>query len=107
MVQQGETMDGDDLRLDGNAAAGLLAEVFAFDVTTAQAVCEGCGTSAPMGSLPAYCLALGVIVRCPGCDTALMRVSRLPDGYGLDLRGMRVLRVRATPEDGPGITTGR
>ena len=86
-------MDGDDLRLDGNAAAGLLEEVFAFDVTTALAVCAGCGTSAPMGSLPAYCSDLGVIVRCPGCDTALVRVSRLGRGHGLDLRGMRVLRV--------------
>lgn len=88
-------MDDADLRLDGNAAAGLLADVFTFDVTTAQAVCDGCGMAAPVGSLPAYCLALGVIVRCPGCDTALLRVSRLQGGYGLDLRGMRVLRVPA------------
>lgn len=88
-------MDGDDLRLDGNAAAGLLTDVFAFDVTTAQAMCEGCGATAPVGSLPAYDIGLGVIVRCPGCDTALLRVSRLRGGYGIDLRGMRMLRVPA------------
>ena len=33
------TMDGDDLRLDGNAAAGLLGELFRFDLTVAV----GCG----------------------------------------------------------------
>ena len=31
------------LRLDGNAAAGLLGEVFAGEVTTAVGTCDGCG----------------------------------------------------------------
>jgi hypothetical protein len=88
-------MDDADLRLDGNAAAGLLAEIFAFDVTTAQTVCAGCGAVAPVGALPAYGLAMGIILRCAGCDTALLRVSRLADGYWLDLRGTVVMRVRA------------
>ena len=88
-------MDDADLRLDGNAAAGLLAELFAFDVTTAQAVCGGCGAVAPVGALPTYGLELGAILRCAGCDTALIRISRLSGGYWLDLRGTTVLRVRA------------
>lgn len=87
-------MDDADLRLDGNAAAGLLAELFAFDATTAHAVCAGCGTAAPIGALPAYGVEMGVIVRCGRCDTALIRVSRLASGYQLDLRGTVVLRVR-------------
>ena len=33
----------DELRLDGNAAAGTLGEVFSFEVTTAEYTCEGCG----------------------------------------------------------------
>jgi hypothetical protein len=33
----------DKLRLDGNAAAGSLREIFSFEVTTAQYACEGCG----------------------------------------------------------------
>ncbi|MGH2559710.1 MAG: DUF6510 family protein [Thermomicrobiales bacterium] len=88
-------MDDADLRLDGNAAAALLAEIFAFDVTTAQAVCDGCGAVGPVGSLAAYGLTMGAILRCPGCDTALFRVSRIATGYWLDLRGVRVLRVQA------------
>ena len=88
-------MDDADLRLDGNAAAGLLAEIFAFDVTSARAVCAGCGAVAAVGTLAAYGHTMGIILRCPGCDTALFRVSRLESGYWLDLRGMSVLRVAA------------
>jgi hypothetical protein len=89
-------MDDADLRLDGNAAAGLLADLFAFDVTTAQAVCTGCHAVAPVGTLAAYGLPMGIILRCPGCDTALIRVARVRSGNWLDLRGMSVLRVAAT-----------
>ena len=34
---------GEALRLDGNAAAGILSEVFVPDLTTAHATCAGCG----------------------------------------------------------------
>ena len=34
----------DSLRLDGNAAAGLLSELFVPDLTTARAKCAGCRT---------------------------------------------------------------
>ena len=33
----------DEQRLDGNAAAGTLGEVFSFEVTTAGYACAGCG----------------------------------------------------------------
>jgi hypothetical protein len=33
----------DKLRLDGNAAAGSLREIFSFEVTTGQYACAGCG----------------------------------------------------------------
>ena len=36
-------MADSDLRLDGNAAGGLLNEIFPFEMTTAQATCAGCG----------------------------------------------------------------
>jgi hypothetical protein len=82
-----------ELRLDGNAAAGLLAEIFAFDVTTAVAVCGGCGRIAPVGELAAFGLTMGAILRCPNCDNALIRVSRIEHGRWLDLRGTTVLRA--------------
>jgi hypothetical protein len=86
-------MDDSDLRLDGNAAAGLLAEVFSFDITTAEAVCNGCGLTEPVGALAAYDLEMGAILRCPACGSALIRISRLNSGFWLDLRGMSVLRI--------------
>ena len=38
-------MDYADLRLDGNAAAGLLSEVFAAEMTSASGTCAGCGAT--------------------------------------------------------------
>ena len=88
-------MDDADLRLDGNAAAGILSAIFAFDVTTAETTCTGCGASGPVATLTAYGLPMGIILRCPSCDTALLRVSQVGDGYWLDLRGASVLRTNA------------
>jgi len=86
-------MEDGAVRLDGNAAAGLLEEVFAFDVTVARAVCAGCGAEGPVAKLAAYGMAMGAILRCPVCDTPLLRVSRLGDAYGLDLRGMSLMLI--------------
>ncbi|MFL5759720.1 MAG: DUF6510 family protein [Thermomicrobiales bacterium] len=89
-------MEDADLRLDGNAAAGLLTELFTFDMTTAQGVCSGCGNTFPVGTLATYGHTMGMILRCPGCDTAMIRVTHVRSGYFLDLRGTNVLRVTAT-----------
>jgi ferredoxin-NADP reductase len=66
-----------------------------IDVTTAVAVCAGCGAEGPVAGLMVYGMELGAILRCPGCDTALIRISRLETGPWLDLRGASVLRVPA------------
>jgi hypothetical protein len=81
------------VRLDGNAAAGLLEEIFTFDVTLAWVTCAGCGVEGPVAKLAAYGMAMGAILRCPSCDTPVMRVSRLGAGYGLDLRGTTLMLV--------------
>jgi hypothetical protein len=75
-----------------------LAEIFGIEMTTAHVACTGCGAVTPIGALLAYDPGLGFILRCPGCDTAMIRVSRLRSGYWLDLRGMSVLRVRVGDE---------
>ena len=41
----------DALRLDGNAAAGILSELFIPDLTSARATCAGCGAVRPVGAL--------------------------------------------------------
>jgi hypothetical protein len=80
-------------KLDGNAAAGILQEIFPFDMTLVQATCTGCGATDVIGALAAYIHGMGTIVRCPSCDTALIRVAQTRGRTFLDLRGVRVLQI--------------
>jgi hypothetical protein len=73
--------------LDGNAAGGLLREVFAFDATAARTTCAGCARVAPIGELRLYSVEMGAILRCPSCNEAVVRIARTPRGLWLDLRG--------------------
>ena len=84
-----------DNRLDGNAAAGLLEEIFPFEVTTSVVTCAGCGQRNPVGALIAYLHGMGTIVRCPGCDAVLIRVAKTQGAYWLDMRGALVLQISA------------
>jgi len=77
----------DSLRLDGNAAAGMLREVFVPDLTAGRAKCAGCGTTRSIGALHVYSHGMGVVVRCPGCDGVVLRVARTPTRVWLDARG--------------------
>ena len=79
--------DGTCSTLDGNAAGGLLGEVFAFEVTAARATCAGCARVAAVAELRLYAVELGAGLRCPSCDGAVVRVGRTPRGLWLDLRG--------------------
>ena len=80
----------DELRLDGNAAAGPLGEVFSFEVTTAEYACDGCGRTDQIGGAMVYEVrGLGTIVRCPSCDHALIRLVHTRGRHLVDLRGTR------------------
>ena len=81
----------DDLRLDGNAAAGLLSEVFTAEATTAVAACASCGAEGALGAAHVYANAPGLVVRCPGCSAVLMRFARIRDRVVADLRGSATL----------------
>ena len=83
----------EEARLDGNAAGGLLAEVFSFEMTTARATCAGCGRVAEVGGETAYALEMGVVLRCAGCEGVLLRATHLRGVYRLDLRGTSLLEV--------------
>ncbi len=84
----------DELRLDGNAAAGALQEVFSFEVTTAEYGCGGCGRVGRLGGAMVYEVrGLGTVVRCPSCDNALIRLAHSRGRHWIDLRGIRLLQV--------------
>jgi len=79
--------------LDGNAAAGRLAALFAVEPTTIMITCVGCGREGPLGSLKLYGGAMGMILRCPECGTANLRFSDAGPGATIDLRGSSLLTV--------------
>jgi hypothetical protein len=83
-----------ELRLDGNAAAGLLSEIFAHEMTTARGTCAECGATNVFGAAQLYMQAPGAVLRCPSCTAVLMCVVRLPDGgFVVDLSGVRRIRI--------------
>jgi hypothetical protein len=84
-------------RLDGNVAAGLLAELFCGEPSEAMTVCSGCGAIAPIGRLMAYGLEMGAILRCPHCDTAILRVGAIRGVRWVDMRGAASLRITVGP----------
>ncbi len=82
-------------KLDGNAAAGILQEIFPFDMTLVQATCTGCGATGALGALATYMHGMGTVLRCPSCDTVLIRVAQIKERYFLDMQGVRVLQISA------------
>jgi hypothetical protein len=87
-IVAGESI-ADALRLDGNAAAGILSELFVPDLTAARATCAGCGTIRPVGALLVYAHGMGTVVRCPGCDGVVLCVTRTARFVCLDTTGAR------------------
>jgi uncharacterized protein DUF6510 len=78
--------------LDGNAAAGVLRELFAVDITTAIGRCAGCGRTGVFAETHVYMDAPGLVARCAGCEDVLLRVVTTPTDTYLDLRGLTYLR---------------
>ena len=84
------------LMLDGNAAAGILNEIFAIEMTTSPVECASCGREGEMGTLLAFMQAPGVVLRCPGCENIILRIVQAPETIYLDLRGAACLRLKRT-----------
>ena len=86
-------MQIEEMRLDGNAAGGMLREVFTHEMTEALATCAGCGSTGPVGALLDYGHTMGAILRCPGCDAPVLRIVRTPDVIRVDASGARLLVI--------------
>lgn len=90
------TMSDEPFRLDGNSAAGLLAEIFPFEMTSAQSTCAGCGRTGPLGMLLRYGGEMGTVLRCPDCSGVQLRIVRTygrNEQYWIDMRGMSTLVI--------------
>jgi|SRR3954453_4464780 hypothetical protein len=93
--ERGDEHVGEALRLDGNAAAGLLSEIFVPDLTAARATCAHCGAIRAVGAMLVYAHRMGTIMRCPECGAVVLRVVRTPTQLWLDPTGASLVVMAA------------
>jgi DNA-directed RNA polymerase subunit RPC12/RpoP len=79
--------------LDGNAAAGELNRVFAFDITTARGQCAHCGATKHFAEAHLYVECPGMVARCTGCGHVVLRLVNAGGRLLLDMRGMNYLAL--------------
>lgn len=82
------------LMVDGNAVAGALQQLFGRDMTMAVVRCSGCAADAEIGALMAFTRGPGVVLRCPACETAIVRLVESPGAHYVDARGAVFMRLR-------------
>ena len=82
-----------ELMVDGNAAAGILFEVFGTEMTAAPTECATCGNEGALGTLLAFTEGPGIVLRCPACENVVLRVVETPGAFILDARGAVYLRL--------------
>jgi hypothetical protein len=92
-----DARESESLRLDGNAAAGIMSEIFARDVTAARATCVSCGATDTVGALVLYAREMGAVLRCPSCQAVVLRLARTPTELWLDATGCRCIVVAMDP----------
>lgn len=85
----------DAQRVDGNAAAGILSELFVPDLTVARAKCAGCGATRMIAVLHVYAHGMGTVMRCPGCGGVVLRIARTPTHFWLDATGAVSISISA------------
>lgn len=83
-----------ELMLDGNSLGGMMQEMFAMEMTSTPAECANCGNKAEMGALLAFTQSPGMVLRCPACESVVMRIVQTPDAIYLDARGAAYIRIR-------------
>ena len=81
------------LMLDGNAAAGILHEIFDLEMTASPTECAHCGKEGEMATLQAYMEGPGIILRCPTCQSVILRIVQTPEATFVDARGAVYLRL--------------
>ncbi|HEY5902961.1 MAG TPA: DUF6510 family protein [Anaerolineales bacterium] len=83
-----------ELMLDGNAAAGILEEIFGAEMTAALTECAHCGNEGEMGALLAFTRGPGLVLCCSACEQVMVRIVQAPGGIYLDARGAAFLHIR-------------
>jgi Family of unknown function (DUF6510) len=86
-------MHDNELRLDGNAVAGMLSELFAAEATTVMVTCGSCGARGAVGATHVYARGPGAILRCPTCSSVLLRAAEIRGRLVADMRGVARLEL--------------
>ena len=86
-------MGNANLRVDGNALAGVMREVFVHEMTSASVKCGGCGEIDLLGAQHVYMQAPGAVVRCCHCEGVLFVVAQREDGLLLGFHQLTWLEI--------------
>ncbi len=86
-------MSDDAMVLGGNAAAGALESLFAFDATMAIVRCGGCSVSGPLAELRFFGSPQAMVLRCPRCNAVNLRLLENGSTINLDLTGAARIEV--------------
>lgn len=78
--------------VDGNAVAGLLADVFEGETTMLVGTCGGCRAEAPIAEAVVELDEVAAIVRCRTCTHTLFTVLRSEDGVRVVIAALHELR---------------
>jgi hypothetical protein len=89
-------MNDDAMVLDGNAAAGALESLFAFDVTMAIVRCGECSASEPLAELRFFGSPQAMVLRCRHCDAVNIRLLETDRTINLDLAGTARIEIGRT-----------
>lgn len=81
-------------KLDGNAIAGMLFDVFGVELTDAHCTCDACGAQFHMAETEVYIHAPGTVVRCRRCRATLMVLVSVRGVTCVDLLGVAALEMR-------------
>jgi hypothetical protein len=100
-------MDEMELRLDGNAAAGVLRELFMHEMSAARGQCAACGAIMQLGNQHLYASprSPGAVLRCASCEEVLLVVVHADGWYRLGTRGLVWLEI--LDEDQRSLAPGR
>jgi hypothetical protein len=90
-------MESQAMRVDGNALAGTLGEIFVPEMTMARVACGGCGKTEPIGAEYAYMRAPGFVLRCCHCEEVLFVLAQAGSSHVLGIGRARSLEVSESP----------
>jgi Family of unknown function (DUF6510) len=95
-------MEDQQLRLDGNAAAGLLREVFVHELTDARGACASCGAVGEIGAQHLYMSprSPGAVLRCSVCEGVLMVVVHAGGRFRVGVQGLIWIEMQEAAASG-------